>query len=88
MRIMQAGTPAPRPHVSEGTVTRYGDVTLLVGPGDEQGLALEVAQPLREDVRRDPLHVSEHLVEAARPLEERVDDEQRPAVADALESLG
>jgi hypothetical protein len=34
--IMQTGSPAPRPHVSEGSVTRYGDVTLLVGPGDEQ----------------------------------------------------
>jgi hypothetical protein len=34
--IMQTDSPAPRPHVSEGTVTRYGDVTLLVGPGDEQ----------------------------------------------------
>lgn len=36
MTIMQTPSSAPRPHEREGTVTRYGDVTLLVGPGDEQ----------------------------------------------------
>ena len=33
---MQTPSTVSLPHESEGTVTRYGDVTLLVGPGDER----------------------------------------------------
>jgi hypothetical protein len=39
MTIMETSSSGPRSRESEGTVTRYGDVTLLVGPGDEQVVA-------------------------------------------------
>ena len=51
-------------------------------------LPLEVTQALGEDVRRDAADVPDQLVEAAGAAEERVDHEQRPPVADALERPG
>ena len=61
---------------------------LRVGARDDQRLPLEVAEALAEDVRRDPRQQLLQLVEAARAVEERVDDEQRPTLADPLERPG
>jgi len=38
--------------------------------------------------RRDPAHVVDQVVEPPRPLEQRLDDQQGPAVADERKSIG
>ena len=58
---------------------------LRVGLGDHQALALEPPQPLREHVRGDPASCLLEVAEAARAVEQRLDQQQRPAVADAVE---
>ena len=46
---------------------------------------LEPAQPVGQDVRGDAGQGLVELAEAARPVEQRLDDEQAPAIADAVE---
>ena len=50
-----------------------------------QGVDLELTQPFRENVRCDPFNIGHKFIEATRACHERVDDEQRPAVADPVE---
>ena len=58
---------------------------LLVRPADEDPLALEAPKTVDQDVRGDRGQQLLELAEAARPVEQRLDQEQAPAVADALE---
>ena len=61
--------------------------TLRVALGQHEALRLEVAQALGEDVGRDPGQLALEVAEAPRPVEQRGDDQERPAVADARERL-
>ena len=59
-----------------------------VGSRGQQRFALEVAQALGQRVRRDSLDALGELAETGRAIEQRGDDLERPAVADAGERLG
>ena len=58
---------------------------LLVRRGGDDPLALEPAQPVGQDVRGDARQRLPELVEPPRPIEQRLDDQQAPAIADAVE---
>ena len=51
--------------------------------GDDEALLLEVAQPLGEDVRGEGRQRRLQLTEAARPVEQHGDEQERPPVPDA-----
>ena len=53
--------------------------------GDDDPLALEAAEPLGQDVRGDAGQLLAELAEAAAAGEQRLDEEQAPAIADAVE---
>jgi hypothetical protein len=53
-------------------------------PGQEHALALEALQPVGKDVRGDAGQSCLKIVETARAVEQRLHDEQAPAVADAI----
>ena len=58
---------------------------LLVRRGADDAVAFQAAQAIGEDVRRDPGERLAELAEPTRPVEQRLDDQQAPAVADAIE---
>src|SRR5439155_27378044 len=68
-RIAESGGEAPR--------------SIRVHVRDHEGVPFEASETRREDVRRDSGHLCAELVEAARSVQEGLDHEQRPAVADA-----
>ena len=51
----------------------------------EAAVADELVQPVGEDVRRDAGECLAEVAEAARPVEQCLDEQQAPAVADAVE---
>ena len=53
--------------------------------GDHERLVLEVPEPLRKHVGRDPRQGLLQVPEAVGTVEQRLDDQERPAVADALQ---
>ena len=55
----------------------------LVGLGHDQAEPLQRPQPGGQDRRSDPVDVGRQLPERAICIEQRADDAQRPAVADA-----
>ena len=57
----------------------------MYGRRHEDPLALEAAEPVGQDVRGDARQRVAQLAEPARAIEQRVDDEQRPAIADPVE---
>ena len=61
---------------------------LGVGARDDQRLLAEQLQPRAEHVRRDPVELLLQLVEALLAAQQRGDQQQRPAVADAGERVG
>ena len=61
---------------------------LRVRPGDDQRIALELAQPLRQHVRRDPGHLFLKLPEPPRTVEQRRDEQQCPPVPDSRKGIG
>ncbi len=61
---------------------------LLVGLGEDERVLGQRLQARAEHVRRDPAELFLELVEALRAVEQRGDDQQRPAVADAGEGVG
>ena len=63
----------------------HAERAAAIGRGDEDPGALEAAQPVREDVGRDPRDRLAELVEAPRARQQRLDDQQAPAVADPVE---
>ena len=58
---------------------------VAVGLGEHEALALEPPEPLGEHVRRDSWELLLKVTEAPWPVEERLDEQQRPAVAHALQ---
>jgi hypothetical protein len=58
---------------------------LLVWPCDENPFALETAEAVSQDVRGDAGQAVLHFTEPPRSVEQRLDDEQTPAVADPVE---
>jgi hypothetical protein len=56
-----------------------------IGDGMDDPLTLESAQAFGQDVRGDTGHAGQEVVEAGRPIEEALDKEQGPAIADPLE---
>ena len=58
---------------------------LLVGSRAQDPGALQATQTVREDVRRDPREGVAEITEPARSIEHRLDEQQAPAIADALE---
>src|SRR5829696_797601 len=71
-----------------GQLVRGSGWALGVQPGHHERVALEPLQPLGQNVRRNPWDVGLKVVESSRPNEERLNDEQRPAITNASESLG
>src|SRR5215207_194789 len=71
-----------------GQLVRGSGWALGVQPGHHQRVALEPLQPLGQNVRRDPWDVGLEVVESPRLNEQSLNDEQRPAITDASESLG
>jgi hypothetical protein len=67
-------------------LVRVARRALRVGAGENERLALEVPETLREDVRRDSDGVLK-LRETARTAEKRIDEKKRPAVADARDGV-
>jgi hypothetical protein len=61
--------------------------TLLVAPPEEDPSALEPPETVREDVRRETGQRITQLAEPAWAVEERLDQEQAPAVAHLLEGV-
>jgi protocatechuate 3,4-dioxygenase beta subunit len=61
---------------------------LRVRADHHEPLALQVLQPLGQDVGRDPRHLLQEILEAPGPGEQRLDQEQRPAVPHAGDRLG
>jgi hypothetical protein len=61
--------------------------TLLVASPEEDPSALEAPKTIREDVRREAGQRITQLAEPARAVEERLDQEQAPAVAHLLEGV-
>ena len=58
---------------------------LAVRLRQHEPLALEPAKPLREHVRRYPRELLLEVAEAARAVEKGLDEQERPAIADAVE---
>src|SRR5215212_10704697 len=71
-----------------GQLVRGSGWAIGVQPGHHQRVALKPLQPLRQNVRRNPWDVGLEVVESHRLNEQSLDDEQRPAITDATESLG
>ncbi len=61
---------------------------LRVRARDDERLLAEQLQPSAEHVGRDPVELLLQLVEPLLALEQRGDDQQRPAVADSRERVG
>ena len=55
----------------------------LIGAADDDPLTLQAPKAVGEDVRGNARDGLGQVVEAARPVEQRLDDEERPAIADA-----
>src|SRR5436190_7227170 len=58
---------------------------LLVRPGVDDALAVEAAQAVGEDVRGDARYGGLQLTEPARAIEQRLDQEEAPAVPHPIE---
>ena len=56
-----------------------------IRPGQQYALAFEALETVGQDVRGDARKRSLEVVEAAWAVEERLDDEQTPAIADSIE---
>jgi hypothetical protein len=72
---------APQPARSRSELVDKARRTLRIRAGDYQRLALELAQAIGEDVRRDPLDIGLQLPETTRTVEQGGDEEQGPAIA-------
>jgi hypothetical protein len=59
--------------------------SLGVGLGEHEALALEAAKALAQDVGGDPAKRVLQIAETTRTAEKGLDEEERPAVADAVE---
>jgi hypothetical protein len=71
-----------------GQLVRGSGWAIGVQPGHHQRVALKPLQPLGQNVRRNPWDVGLEVVESHRLNEQSLNDEQRPAITDASESLG
>jgi hypothetical protein len=71
-----------------GQLVRGSGWALGVQPGHHQRVALEPLQPLGQNVRRNPWDVGLEVVESPRLNKQSLNDEQRPAITNASESLG
>jgi hypothetical protein len=97
-RRSRVGAPgAPRGQQAQGTGELepcggelVGDARgpTRIGAGHHQRMGLEVLEALGEDVGRDPFEAGGELAEAPGPTHQGLDDEQGPAVPDALDRLG
>jgi hypothetical protein len=68
-----------------GEAVLHARRAFLVRPRDQDSLSLEATKTIGQDVRGNPRDAVLELAESTRTVEQRLDDEQAPAVADAIE---
>ena len=64
---------------------RQSDRLIRIGRGNDQSIDLKLSQSLGEDVRGDSFDIGHQFVKSARTTHQRVNEEEGPTVADAIE---
>src|SRR5213593_2607179 len=81
--VGQQAQRAGQPEAIGRELVGEAERTLRVGAADDEAVAFEAPEAVRQDVGGEPGHLALELVEATRPSEQGLDDQERPAVADA-----
>ena len=75
-------------HALRGQLIGGAGRSVDVGPRQQNRVAFESLEALRQDVRSDPRDLLQQLVEPPRTREQGLYDEQSPPIPDASQSVG